>query len=152
MNDRASAYFRAVDPFPLQGGEHTRVARFYEALQEGRLLTTSCSDCDRRHWPPRVVCPVCLSDRLDWVELPKQGTLHVFTVQETGVPPGFPRPSIFAVVRVGELHIFTRLVDTPTAGLKRGAAVRLAPEAVQAGPDGEARCLPTFTVTAEPDG
>ena len=152
MNDPASAYFRAVDPFPLQGGEHTRLARFYETLQEGRLSTTSCPDCGRRHWPPRVVCPACLSDRLDWVELPRQGTLHAFTVQETGVPPGFPRPLIFAVVRVDELHIFTRLVDTPAAGLHRGAAVRLAPEAVQAGPGGEARCLPTFTVTAEPDG
>ena len=152
MNDHPAAYFRAVDPFPLQGGQHTRVARFYAGLQDGRLLTTWCPDCDRRQWPPRVVCPVCLSDRLDWVELPRQGTLHAFTVQETGVPPGFPRPLVFAVVRIDGLHVFTRLVDTQGADLKRGAAVRLAPEAVADGPDGHTRLLPTFTLVDAPDG
>lgn len=121
MNDHPAAYCRAVDPFPLQGGQHTRVARFYEGLQDGRLLTTWCVDCDRRQWPPRVVCPVCLSDRLDRVELPRQGTLHAFTVQETGVP----RPLIFAVVRTDDIHVFTRLVDTQGADLKRDAEVRL---------------------------
>lgn len=68
------------------------------------------------------------------------------------MPPGFPRPLIFAVVRIDGLYIFTRLVDTRGADLKRGAAVRLAPAAVADGPDGHPRLLPTFSLVDAPDG
>ncbi len=141
-----SEYFRAVDPFPLQGSQNTRLAPFYEALRSQKLLTTFCPQCALRHWPPRVVCPDCLSDRLDWIELPDQGTIHAYTIQDTGVPPGFPRPLIFAVVRVEELRIFTRLVETEPGQVERGRTVRLLPSAVGQDPEGDERYVPTFTL------
>ena len=145
-----SEYFRAVDPFPLQGPKSTRLSPFYEALRQKRLVTTSCAACGQSHWPPRVVCPECLTDQLEWVELPRQGTIHAFTIQSTGVPPGFPRPLIFAMVAIQGLKIFTRLVETEADRVKRGLSVCLAPSAVGQDPEGEERYLPTFTlVTAE---
>ncbi len=141
-----SEYFRAIDPFPLQGSQNTRLAPFYEALRSHRLLTTSCPQCALRHWPPRVVCPECLSDRLDWIDLPSRGTIHAYTIQETGVPPGFPRPLIFAVVCVEGLRIFTRLVETEPNRVERGRAVRLLPSAVGQDPEGLERYVPTFTL------
>ena len=144
-----SDYFRAVDPFPLQGNKSTRLTPFYEALRVHKLVTTSCTQCAQQHWPPRVVCPECLSDQLDWTELPSQGRIHAFTIQETGVPPGFPRPLIFAVVSIQGLRIFTRLVETDADQVKRGLAVSLAPSAVGQDPEGEERYLPTFTLVKE---
>ena len=141
-----SEYFRAIDPFPLQGSQNTRLAPFYEALRSQQLLTTLCPQCALRHWPPRVVCPGCLSDRLDWIELPDRGTIHAYTIQDTGVPPGFPRPLIFAVVLVEGLRIFTRLVETEPGQVERGRTVRLLPSAVGQDPEGDERYVPTFTL------
>ncbi len=142
-------YFRAIDPYPLQGNKNTRLTPFYEALRDERLVTNACTQCEQRHWPPRVVCPNCLSDQLDWVALSSQGTIHAFTIQETGVPPGFPRPLIFAVVSIEELRIFTRLVETESAQVQRGLTVVLSPSAVGPDPEGEERYLPTFTLVKE---
>ena len=141
-----SEYFRAVDPFPLQGSQNTRLVPFYEALRSQQLLTTLCPQCALRHWPPRVVCPGCLSDRLDWIELPDRGTIHAYTIQDAGVPPGFPRPLIFAVVLVEGLRIFTRLVETEPSQVERGRTVRLLPSAVGQDPEGDERYVPTFTL------
>ena len=141
-----SEYCRAIDPFPLQSSKNTRLAPFYEALRSQKLLTTFCPPCALRHWPPRVVCPECLSARLDWVELPRRGTIHAYTIQDTGVPPGFPRPLIFAVVLVEGLRIFTRLVETEPTQVERGCTVRLCPSAVGRDPEGDERYVPTFTL------
>jgi len=142
-------YFRASDPFPLQGPRSTRLARFYGALRERKLVTTSCTSCAARHWPPRVICPQCLSGELGWVELPSRGTIHAFTIQDTGVPPGFPRPLIFAMILVDGLRIFSRLVQSEVADVDRGAVVCLAPTAVARDPEGEVRYLPTFRIVTE---
>lgn len=142
-------YLRAVDPFPLQGEKSTRLFPFYAALRQGRFITTSCAECGQRHWPPRVVCPVCLSNSLEWVELPRQGRIHAFTIQETGVPPGFPRPIIFAVIDLDGLRIFTRLVDCDPSLVRRGLRVELRPSSVTPDPQGEERSLPTFAPLQE---
>lgn len=143
-------YVRATDPYPLQAAASTRLAPFYRSLARGKLTTTVCSQCERRHWPPRVVCPRCLSDQLDWVELPPVGRIHAFTTQDTGVPPGFPRPLVLAVVMIGELRIFTRLVGADPATVRRGRTVRLAPCQVAVDPQtGEKRYLPSFALVDE---
>ncbi len=144
-----SEYCRAIDPFPLQGRKNTRLAPFYAALRSQKLLTTLCPPCALRHWPPRVVCPECLSGRLDWIALPSRGRIHAYTIQDTGVPPGFPRPLIFAVVLVGGLRIFTRLVETEPGQVERGGAVRLFPSAVGQDPEGGERYVPTFALVQE---
>jgi hypothetical protein len=142
-------YFRAIDPYPLQGDKSTRLSPFYTALRQGKLVTTACEKCQQRHWPPRVVCPDCVSDHLQWVELPRRGKIHAFTIQETGVPPGFPRPLIFAVVDLDGIRIFTRLVDTDPALVQRGLTVELHPSLVSPDPQGEERYLPTFTLVKD---
>jgi uncharacterized protein len=111
-----------------------------------RRVALSCGQCRQRHWPPRVVCPGCLSGQLTWVELPRRGQIHAFTIQETGVPPGFPRPLIFAVVDLDGVRVFTRLVDADPAAVRRGARVELHPSRVGPDPQGGERYLPTFTL------
>ena len=142
------SYFRAVDPFPLESSDFTKLHEFYTRLGQGRLSTTRCARCGRVAWPPRGFCPACASDEFSWADLPGEGTVHAFTLQETGLPAGFAGPRVFAVVAVGEHRIFTILVDADPDGVTIGQRVRLAPLAVAPDPQGNPRWLPAFTPSA----
>lgn len=37
-----------------------------EAAARGMIAIRRCLQCGRNHYPPREICPFCLSDRLDW--------------------------------------------------------------------------------------
>jgi uncharacterized OB-fold protein len=98
-------------------------------------------------WPPRGFCPACTSDAYDWVDLPQQGRVHGFTVQEAGVPAGFPRPLVLAVVEVAGLRIFAPLLDVADPSrLAVGVPVRFTRIRVADEPGGRPRYLPAFVV------
>jgi uncharacterized OB-fold protein len=138
-------YLRAVDPFPLQAPDFNKLHEFYAFLAVERLTTTRCAGCGRMDWPPRGFCPACKSDAFDWVDLPHDGRVHGFTVQETGVPAGFPRPLVFAIVDVVGLRIFAPLVEVADpARLAVGAPVRFTRIRVADDPQGRPRYLPAF--------
>jgi uncharacterized OB-fold protein len=137
-------YVRAIDPFPLESADHTKLHAFYTRLGEGRLTTTRCTACNARAWPPRGFCGDCASDQLEWVDLPREGEVHAFTVQEAGLPTGFDAPRIFAIVKVDGLRIFTILTNTDPAKVTIGQRVRLSPLRVADDPKGTARWLPAF--------
>ena len=141
-------YFRAIDPFPLESADDTKLHEFYSRLAQGRLATTTCAACGARAWPPRGFCGECASDRFEWVDLPPDGVVHGFTVQETGLPSGFESPRVFAIVKVDGLRIFTILTGADPATVAVGQHVTLSPLRVADDPKGNARWLPAFTVTA----
>lgn len=137
-------YFRAVDPLPLQSVEHTKLHQFYTHLAAGRLTTTRCLGCGRLDWPPRGFCPECAGDAFEWVDLPREGTVHGFTVQETGIPAGFTSPLVFAIVKVGGLRLFAPVLTREPAALQVGARVRFVPVRVADEPKGAPRHLVAF--------
>ncbi len=139
-------YFRALDPFPLESADHTKLHEFYTRLAGGRLATTKCRGCGRSAWPPRGFCPECGSDAFDWTDLPGEGTVHAFTVQETGLPAGFGAPRVFAIVNVDGHRVFSILTDADPAAVKLGQRVRLSPLRVADDPKGNPRWLPAFRV------
>ena len=142
-------YARAMDPLPLESAEQNKLHAFYAHLAEGRLTTTRCQSCGRVDWPPRGFCPACASDTFDWVDLPHEGRVHGFSVQETGVPAGFGRPLVFAIVEIAGLRVFAPLTGVADpAGLAVGARVRLAPVRVADDPQGQPRYLPAFAPAA----
>lgn len=77
-----------LDFFPLQDKMHTRIHTYFDNLARGWLTTTRCSRCRAVHWQPRVVCPECNSDELEWVDLPEAGSLYAFTEVHLGAPYG----------------------------------------------------------------
>ncbi len=151
--DRAASapiYLRAVDPFPLESPDSNKLHEFYAYLAVERLTTTRCRGCGRIDWPPRAFCPACKSDAYDWVDLPHEGRLHGFTVQETGVPAGFPHPLVFAIVEIAGLRIFATLIDVADpVRLAIGMPVRFTRVRVADDPQGKPRYLVAF-VPAEP--
>jgi uncharacterized OB-fold protein len=149
----APGYLRAADPYPLESPEHNKLHAFYAHLAAGRLTTTRCQGCGRLAWPPRGFCPACASDRFEWTDLPREGRVHGFTVQETGIPAGYPRPLVFAMVEVAELRIFaplTRVADPDR--LRVGMPVRFVPLRVADDPQGQPRHLVAFAPAEAPDG
>jgi hypothetical protein len=140
-----SPYLRAVDPLPLESPEFNKLHAFYAHLAAGRLTTTRCAGCGRRDWPPRGFCPACTSDAYEWIDLPREGRVHGFSVQETGIPAGYPRPLIFAMVEVAGLRIFAPLVGgVRAADVRIGMPVTLRPIRVADDPQGQPRHLPAF--------
>lgn len=79
---------RLLDFYDLQDAEHTRIHEFYDRLRDGSLSTTECADCGELHFPPRVVCPACTSDDLEYVSLPHDGTLYAFSTVRGSGPLG----------------------------------------------------------------
>jgi uncharacterized OB-fold protein len=139
------SYFRATDPFPLETADHNKLHEFYSRLAVGRLSTTRCTVCHRTAWPPRGFCVECVSDAFEWVDLPAEGTIHAFTVQEAGLPTGFSGPRVFAVVKVDGHRVFAVVRDADPATLAIGQRVRVAPLRVADDPNGHPRFLPAFS-------
>ena len=138
------SYFRATDPFPLESADQNKLHEFYERLAEGRLVTTSCRRCGSIDWPPRGFCPRCVSDEFAWVDLPGEGKIHGFTIQETGMPHAFEAPRIFAIVNVGPVRVFAPVRAGEAAAVRVGARVKLAPVTVADDAKGQGRHLVAF--------
>ena len=104
-----------LDFWPLQDERNTGIHTFYDNLRDGKLTTTKCKSCGSLSWQPRVVCPECSSDELEWVELPNTGKLFAFTQMLLGAPLGFEEdvPFPIGIVELDEvgIKILTRIDD-----------------------------------------
>jgi uncharacterized OB-fold protein len=54
--------------------------RYLDALAAGRFEIQKCAACARHVFYPRVICPHCGSDRLEWVAPSGRGTVYSTTV------------------------------------------------------------------------
>jgi uncharacterized OB-fold protein len=54
---------------------------FWDATRSKRLVIQHCTACDRAVWFPRVACPHCLSQELEWRESQGSGTIYAVSVQ-----------------------------------------------------------------------
>lgn len=116
----------SLDPVPLEAKEFNRIHPFYDHLKQGRLTTTQCVHCGHISWPPRIVCPQCMSDQLDWVDFPEFGTVYAYTVQWNGNPPGFPPPVVYALIDFDNgVRIICPVVDCDPQEVEVGSEVVL---------------------------
>jgi hypothetical protein len=117
-----------MDLWPVEAKEFNRVWPFYENLKQGRFTTTKCKDCSEMVYPPRVICPSCYSENLEYVDLPKKGKVLIFTEEVKGVPLGYESPLVHAVIDLGVpgfRRMITRIINCPAGLLKRGDEVQL---------------------------
>ena len=72
---------------------------FYKALTEDKLMGTRCKNCGSVNLPPRPICPNCLKDEMEWVELNGQGRLltysFIYTVSSALGVEGYGRNNPF---------------------------------------------------------
>jgi hypothetical protein len=116
-----------LDFYPLEDEKNTKIGLFFQNLREGRLTTTKCKKCGKLLWPPRIVCPECLSEELGWVDLGSEGELYAFTEMRLGAPLGFVEdiPFCIGIVKISRLSISARIDDARYEGLKIGDKVQL---------------------------
>jgi len=108
------------------------VENFYKYCARGKLMGVKCRECRAVLWPPRGVCPKCLSQKLEWIEFRGRGKLLTYTVihfppsQFQALAPyavgvlklddGPQLPGMIKNVKLEELHIGMDLqVDFETA-------------------------------------
>ncbi len=118
-----------LDFYPLQDPGYTQIAPFFDALKEGRFVTSYCKNCDRLHFPPRIACDQCTIEQLEWREMSKKGKIFAFTAMLLGAPMGMEQdlPFAIAVVEVEgtRFKILARVDDARYEDLKIGMAVEL---------------------------
>jgi len=77
-----------------------RTRKFWDALREGRFVTTRCTACGNESFPPQADCPRCMSDRFEWVDLGREARLVTYTyVQVT--PASFVNDDPY-IIAIGE--------------------------------------------------
>jgi len=118
-----------LDFYPLQDPAYTQISAFFDALKEGRFITSYCKNCDKMHWPPRIACTSCTAESLEWRELSKRGTIYAFTQMILGARLGFKKevPFCIAVVEIEgtPFKILSRVDDARYEDLKIGMPIEL---------------------------
>ena len=87
---------------------------FWAGTREGRLVIQKCADCGKHVFYPRLVCPFCFSERLDWIEASGRGTVYSHTLVRNNPPSAFIEdlPFTIAIVELEEgVRMMTNIVD-----------------------------------------
>ncbi len=99
---------------------------FWEALQRHELYFQRCADCCTDRFPPRAVCPACLSDHTQWIRASGRGRVYSFTVTYQNQAPGFREelPYVLAVVELDEgPRMMTNITGCAPDAVRIGMAV-----------------------------
>ncbi len=57
----------------------TRMSKFIDYLEEGKIYGTECKECGCVQFPPRAHCVRCFSSNFEWKELSGDCTLITYT-------------------------------------------------------------------------
>jgi uncharacterized OB-fold protein len=101
---------------------------YWEALARHELYFQRCRECGTKRFPPRAVCPVCLSSATEWVRASGKGTVYSFTVTHQNHAPGFREslPYVLAVVELAEgPRMMTNVVGCAPDDVRVGMAVEV---------------------------
>jgi uncharacterized OB-fold protein len=108
--------------------------RFWTALRdEGTFLLQRCGDCREYAGYPKIFCPHCYSDALDWEPASGRGTIYTYSTVTANPPSTFvdELPYTIAIVDLEEGPRFlTRLVNADPDAIECGLAVKLSLERV----------------------
>lgn len=101
---------------------------FWEAARQEKLVIQRCKDCDEYIFYPRIACPYCFSDNIDWVEASGKGTVYSYTVVENNAPSAFINdiPYVVAVVRLEEgVQMLSNIVGCEPCDVRCDMAVNV---------------------------
>ena len=97
------------------------LAFFWEATKKESMLLPHCADCGKTHWHPRLFCPFCFSNKLEWKESAGKATLYAATTLSKA-----SEPYIVAYVELAEGPLMlTNIVDCSLDELQIGAPLTL---------------------------
>jgi uncharacterized OB-fold protein len=85
--------------------------RFFRAIKnEGIILGSRCTQCDRTYVPATSFCERCLGETEDWVDVGNTGIIHTFTLLYKNYDGSYrEKPEIVAFIRMGDGGLIHRL-------------------------------------------
>ncbi len=80
------------------------VKRFYDELDEGRIMGRKCPVCGAVEFPPKIACTACGNFETEWVEMSGKGMMTEFIMTSGMAHPRVEQlqPCAFACVTVEE--------------------------------------------------
>ncbi len=106
---------------------------FWDGLKEHRLRIQKCRQCGQFRFPPRVICPHCMSLESEWVEIKGMGTVYSFTIVHHAYTPAYESeiPYVVAIVELEEgIRLITNIIGCKPEQVQIGMPVELAFEDV----------------------
>ena len=96
---------------------------YWEGLDRGEVHIQRCRRCERYVFYPRVRCPGCLSNELEWVQVAGTGHLVTFAAAWKPTMPAFADgpTQLIGVVELDEgVRLTTTVVDAEPGDLRIG--------------------------------
>jgi hypothetical protein len=87
---------------------------FWDAARENTLKIQQCPDCRSFVFYPRIVCPYCFGESLEWVQATGKGTVYSYTIVENNAPSFFQEdmPYVVAIIRLEEgVQMMSNIVE-----------------------------------------
>jgi uncharacterized OB-fold protein len=105
----------------------SKTHEFWDALKDGRFVTTKCAKCGNLSFPPQADCPKCMSREFQWVSLGSEATLVTYTyVQITPASFADKDPYIIAIGEFPEgLKVLAWLEGTKFEDVKAGMKMKV---------------------------
>ncbi len=89
--------------------------RFWEGCKKGELLIQKCKHCNKFIMYPKLFCPNCLSNDLEWVRSKGTGKVYSYSVVYSYAPTEFADdvPYIVAVIELDEgVHMMSNIIES----------------------------------------
>jgi len=100
---------------------------FMQNLRDKGLLTFSkCLDCNSSFIPPKIYCPYCMGNKVEYQTIEPVGRVDLFTVCKVDSSGNkLSKPEIIALIRFKDIKggLIHRIEDVNEAELKQGMEV-----------------------------
>lgn len=123
---------------------------FWAALRDGRFVLQRCAGCGRYAGYPKVFCPHCYADELEWAPASGRGTIYTYSTVTANPPSTFTDelPYTIVIVNLEEGPRFlSRMVAADVEAVRCDAPVELVIERDEAGEP-----MPLFRLAAHGGG
>lgn len=105
--------------------------RYFDALAQGRFEIPHCRDCRKFHFFPRLCCPYCGSQALDWTAPSGQGIVYSVTIVRAREGADY---TVVLVDLAEGPRLMSRVVDMPVNEVRIGMRVTARIDAVDGAP------------------
>ncbi|MBS4214903.1 MULTISPECIES: Zn-ribbon domain-containing OB-fold protein [Neobacillus] len=98
-------------PLPIPDGDSDV---FWQGCKEHKLLIQKCEDCSSYIFYPRVLCPNCFSEKVEWVQSSGVGKVYSFTIARRPGGPAFKDevPYVVALIELEEgVRMLSNIID-----------------------------------------
>lgn len=105
-------------PLPIPD-EDTK--EFWEGCKRHELLFQKCEDCGTFRFPPRAICPKCMSMNFKWIKSSGSGEVYTFSIVYQPFGPGWDIPYTVAIIQLEEnIRILSNIVECKPEDVKIG--------------------------------